>query len=79
MWKQRCACGAALCTSCTLKRPPPPSIPVLACAGLKDGEAVPEPAVPLLRDIVGGAFPEAPAAAVEAAVSGRASRAVTYS
>ncbi|PNW85374.1 hypothetical protein CHLRE_03g183400v5 [Chlamydomonas reinhardtii] len=49
------------------------------CIGLKDGEAVPEPAVPLLRDIVGGAFPEAPAAAVEAAVSGRASRAVTYS
>ncbi|GLC44459.1 hypothetical protein PLESTB_000467300 [Pleodorina starrii] len=48
------------------------------CLGLKEGEAVPEKAAPLLRDIVQGAFQEASTELVAASVSNRAARAKAY-
>lgn len=42
--------------------------------GLKDGEAVPEQAVPLFRDIVRGAFPEADDALLAAVMAERPQR-----
>ncbi len=49
------------------------------CApGLQEGQAVPEQAAPLIRDLVAGAFPAAGPDAVAAAVASRPDRALAY-
>ncbi|GIL42938.1 hypothetical protein Vafri_761 [Volvox africanus] len=48
------------------------------CLGLKDGEAVPEIATPLLRDIVKAAFSDASDEVVATSLSNRSARAQAY-
>ncbi|GIL73028.1 hypothetical protein Vretimale_4644 [Volvox reticuliferus] len=50
----------------------------MLCLGLKEGEAVPESAAPLLRDIVKAAFLEASDDMVANSLSNRAARAQAY-